>query len=110
MAAAPALIHECSHKQSSCQVRIHFHNAYELLFVKKGNMRSNINGRVYDGSPGAVFGIGRFEEHELESRSAEYERWYVILDATRGVLLITVRLLLAPLRNRVAVFFHRFDV
>ena len=70
MAAAPALIHECSHKQSSCQVRIHFHNAYELLFVKKGNMRININGNVYDGSPGSVFVIGRFEEHELEARSA----------------------------------------
>ena len=110
MAAAPALIHECSHKQSSCQVRIHFHNAYELLFVKKGNMRININGRVYDGSPGSVFVIGRFEEHELESRSAEYERWYVILDATRVEQLITERRLLAPLRNRGADFCHRIDV
>lgn len=110
MAAAPSLIHECSHKQSSCQVRIHFHNAYELLFVKKGNMRININGRVYDGSPGSVFVIGRFEEHELEARSAEYERWYVILDATHVEQLITERRLLAPLRNRGADFCHRIDV
>lgn len=52
---SPALIHECSHKQSAYQVRIHFHNAYELLFVKKGTIRININGKIYDGSSGSVF-------------------------------------------------------
>ena len=103
---SPALIHECSHKQSAYQVRIHFHNAYELLFVKKGTIRININGKIYDGSSGSVFVIGRFEEHELESRSAEYERWYAIIDASRVEQLITERRLLAPLRNRGADFSH----
>ena len=107
---SPALIHECSHKQSAYQVRIHFHNAYELLFVKKGTIRININGKIYDGSSGSVFVIGRFEEHELESRSAEYERWDAIIDASRVEQLITERRLLAPLRNRGADFSHRFDI
>lgn len=106
----PALIHECSHKQSAYQVRIHFHNAYELLFVTKGHIRININGKEYDGGPGSVFGISRFEEHELVFRSAEYERWYVIIDASRVEQLITERRLLAPLRNRGADFCHRIDV
>ena len=73
-------------------------------------MRININGRVYDGSPGSVFVIGRFEEHELESRSAEYERWYVIPMPHALSSLITERRLLAPLRNRGADFCHRIDV
>ena len=85
---SPALIHECSHKQSAYQVRIHFHNAYELLFVKKGTIRININGKIYDGSSGSVF----------------------VIDASRVEQLITERRLLAPLRNRGADFSHRFDI
>lgn len=107
---AAALIHECSYKCSSHQVRIHFHNAYDLLFVQKSTMRIRINGKVYNGSPGSVFVIGRFEEHELVFRSAEYERWYAIIDATRVAQLITERRLLAPLRNRGANFSHQFEL
>lgn len=104
------LLHECCYRDSSVNVRIHFHNAYELLYVKNGEIRINIDNNVYEGKRGSVFVIGCFEDHELELRNALYERYYVILDPVRLEYLITDRRLIAPLRNRPKGFCHRFDV
>ena len=105
-----ALVQECCFKDSDVNIRIHFHNAYELLFVKTGKIRINIDNNTYEGEAGSVFVIGCFEEHSLELRSALYERYYVILDPLRLEYLITDRRLMAPLRNRPKGFCHRFDV
>lgn len=107
---ASELVHECCFKDSDCSIRIHFHNAYELLFVKTGQIRIDIDGAVYEGGPGSLFVIGRFEEHALALRTPVYERYYVIIDPVRVERLIADRRLLAPLRNRPAGFCHVFDV
>lgn len=54
--------------------------------------------------------IGRLEEHELEVRTEEYERNYVILDPVRLEHMIGDRRLLFPLRNRPKDFCHKFDL
>lgn len=94
------LVQECVYKDSDYNIRIHFHNAYELLFVKTGQIQINIDGAAYAGGPGSLFVIGRFEEHSLELRTAEYERYYIILDPAQVERLIADRRLLSPLRNR----------
>lgn len=110
MDAPERLIQECCYKSSDCTIRIHFHNAYELLLVRKGSISIRIDGQTYEAGPGALFVIGRFEEHSLEIRSAEYERSYLILDPVRLERLLTDRRLLFPLRNRPPDFRHLFDV
>lgn len=106
----PAVVQECCFKDSDTSIRIHFHNAYELLFIRKGHIRIQIAGTVYEGGPGSVFVIGRFEEHSLELRTAVYERYYVILDPDLAERLVTDRRLLMPLRNRPRGFCHCYDV
>lgn len=64
MAEKP-LVQECCFKDSDVNIRIHFHNAYELLFVKTGEIRINIDNNTYEGEAGSVFVIGCFEEHSL---------------------------------------------
>lgn len=104
------LVHECCFKRSDFTIRIHFHNAYELLFVRRGSISIRIGEQTYQAGAGTIFVIGRFEEHSLEVRSAEYERSYLILDPLRLEQLLTDRRLLFPLRNRPAGFQHLFDV
>ena len=105
-----AVIQECCFKDSDTSIRIHFHNAYELLFIRTGHIRIHIGDAVYDGGPGSVFVIGRFEEHFLELRTPIYERYYVILNPDMTERLITDRRLLMPLRSRPKGFCHRYDV
>ncbi len=106
----PTLIRECAHRDSAGPVHIHFHNAYELLFIKNGRIRITIDGMVYDGGPGSIFVIGRFEEHTLTILSKVYDRWFLIIDPDRIGHLITDRRLLSALRNRPKDFSHRFDL
>ena len=106
----PALIRECVHRSNAGPVNIHFHNAYELLFIKNGRVRLTVSGIDYDGGPGAMFVLGRFEEHTLTVLSEEYDRWFLIIDPDRIGQLITERRLLSPLRNRPEAFTHRFNL
>lgn len=105
-----ALVLESCHKHSDCTIRIHFHNAYELLFVRHGMISIRIDNRAYSAGPGSLLVIGRLEEHSLEVRTTEYDRNYVILDPIRLASLIGDRRLLFPLRNRPKGFSHRFDL
>ncbi len=105
-----AVMQECCFKDSDTAIRIHFHNAYELLFIREGHIRIHIGDAAYDGGPGSVFVIGRFEEHSLELRTPVYERYYVILNPDMTERLITDRRLLMPLRSRPQGFCHRYDV
>lgn len=105
-----AVIQECCFKDSDASIRIHFHNAYELLFIREGYIRIQIGDAVYEGGPGSVFVIGRFEEHFLELRTPIYERYYIILNPDMTERLITDRRLLMPLRSRPKGFCHRYDV
>ncbi|MGM9539040.1 MAG: helix-turn-helix domain-containing protein [Candidatus Onthomonas sp.] len=110
MESVAPLVHECCHKDSDCTIRIHFHNACELLFIRRGAISIRIDGRAYDAGPGALLVIGRLEEHDIQVHSAEYERDYVIFDPAQLEHLMTDRRLLAPLRNRPEGFSHLFDL
>lgn len=110
MEPAVPLVHECCHKDSDCTIRIHFHNACELLFVRRGAISIRIDDRAYDAGPGALLVIGRLEEHSIQVHSAEYERDYVIFDPARLERLSGERRLLSPLRNRPEGFSHLFDL
>lgn len=105
-----SLIRECCFKDRDCTIRIHFHNAYELLFVRRGNISIRIDAQSYEAHAGSLLVIGRFEEHALEIRSPEYERSYMILDPVRLERMLIDRRLLFPLRNRPEGFCHLFDV
>ena len=110
MEAQTPLVLESCYKHSDCTIRIHFHNACELLFVRRGSISIRIDDCVYSAGQGSLLVIGRFEEHSLEVRTEEYERNYVILDPTRLERLIGDRRLLFPLRNRPKGFSHLFDL
>lgn len=109
MEQKPVVI-ECRYRNSGTVVQTHFHNAYELLFIKQGRIRLHVGETVYDGGPGSVFLIGRFEEHFSELCTPVYERYYVTLDPEMTERLIPDRRLLAPLRSRPGNFCHRYDV
>lgn len=109
MEQRPVVI-ECCYRDSAMKVQTHFHNAYELLFVKNGRIRLHVGGSSYEGGPGSVFLMGRFEEHQLEHSSPDYERYYVTLDPEMTERLLPDRRLLALLRSRPRDFCHHYDV
>lgn len=61
MEAQTPLVLESCYKHSDCTIRIHFHNACELLFVRRGSISIRIDDCVYSAGPGSLLVIGRFE-------------------------------------------------
>lgn len=99
-----ALIQECRHQSSEASFHLHFHNAYELIYICRGEIRMRMGGeRFVAAGPSLIF-ISRFEEHAIEILEAPYERYYVLLCAETADRLIGDRRLMSVFKNRPAGF------
>ena len=72
------LIRECVHATKGDSLKFHFHDDFEIIYVKKGSARIFINEGQYLLKRGSIVFIGRLEEHSVEILSKDYERYYII--------------------------------
>ena len=65
--------------EDSPRIDSHTHPACELIFVREGEVRIQIDGRQYLAGPGTLTLIGALEQHELEVVKQPYIRHFCIL-------------------------------
>lgn len=104
------LINECIYSDQSGSLKHHFHDDFEILYVKTGTARISINGHEYTINRGSVVFISRLEGHSLEVLSDVYERYYIIPCSDQLEQFISDARLLFVFRNRSADFQHCVDL
>ncbi len=57
----------------------HYHNGYELIFVKRGQLAVSIGEESYQATDGTLILVGNLENHTLRVDSTVYERYFVNL-------------------------------
>ena len=103
------LVQECKFQDSEQGFQVHFHNAYELLFVKKGAVRIQISSSLYTARAPALVFISNFEEHSIEPVEIPYERYYAIFSSAQADKLVGEAVLTSVFKNRPPGFCHVFD-
>ena len=88
----------------------HFHNAYELILVKRGSASIIISNRKYDLKANSLVFVGSFEEHSLIMTSDIYERYFLILSPTYVNKYINEPKILHFLKNRPKWFLHVVNI
>ncbi|MCI8442789.1 MAG: AraC family transcriptional regulator [Provencibacterium sp.] len=102
------LLLECRHQISDQSFFLHFHNDYELLYVRSGAIRMRMGESRYEIHEPSLIFISRFEEHSIEILSTPYERYYAIFCAETADRLIGDMRLMSVFKNRPAGFSHLF--
>lgn len=82
------------------EMYLHFHNSYEMIYIKSGKATFKINEKVYNAEPGSIIFLSNLEKHELKVTQYPYERYF---------MLINPDYLLSEIKNPVlsSVFRHR---
>lgn len=71
------LLHECVYGGGH-SLRDHFHDNFEIIYVRGGTARLTMRDRSFDLRRGSVVFIGKLEAHAMEARE-DYRRFYAVL-------------------------------
>lgn len=66
------------HAEDDFPLSTHTHPACELIFIKRGSVRVQVNRKRYEAGAGSLVLIGALEQHELEITGRPYERYFCI--------------------------------
>lgn len=58
----------------------HFHNAYEMLFIREGSGRIEVSGHEYPVGPNTLMFFSNLEEHVTKIEKRPFRRYFVKLD------------------------------
>lgn len=58
----------------------HFHNAYEMLFIRKGSGSIEVSGQEYQVEPNMLMFFSNLEEHVTRIKTFPFHRYFVKLD------------------------------
>lgn len=92
------------------QKDIHFHNEYELIFVKKGHVKVTAGDARYTAHENHLILISNLEQHSVQNLDEVYERYCVTLDVSTADLYLGHTRLLSLLKNHPQGFSHVIDV
>jgi len=84
----------------------HTHNNYQIIYIRKGSFRMEIEKNCYDvEGPSLVF-ISNFEQHSIEAVSGEYQKIFINLAPNFVETVLQSRQLLSIFCNRPEGFVH----
>ena len=104
------LVRTCSFSIDNTPLKEHYHDEYELLYVKKGHAKLCVESKNYTLSAGTLVFLSRQEDHRLYDLSCDYERYFVIIYANALDLLISHPWLSSLFRNRPTSFSHIYNM
>ena len=58
----------------------HFHNAYEMLFIRQGSGSIEVSGQEYQVEPNMLMFFSNLEEHVTRITTLPFRRYFVKLD------------------------------
>lgn len=62
------------------EMNLHFHNSYEMIYIKQGKAIFKINNKDYTVSPGSIIFLSNLEKHELKVVEYPYERYFMLIN------------------------------
>ncbi len=84
----------------------HYHDAHQIIYIKKGKIRVKIENEECEAESGSLIILSRFEEHEIEPLTREYERYSVVISPEAITSDIDEYILSSVLTNRFEGFLH----
>ncbi len=84
----------------------HYHDAHQIIYIKKGKIRVKIENKEYEAERGTLIILSRFEQHEIEVKTPQYERYSVIISPETITSDIDEYILSSALTNRFEGFSH----
>ena len=84
----------------------HYHNGYELIFVKRGRITVTIQNESFPADDGTLILISNLENHTIRVDSLEYERYFVNLSTKECDKALSSLELIALLKFRPDGFRH----
>lgn len=104
------LLERCQYSDHFNPIHTHFHSNYELIYIKNGSARIQIESKSYPLRRGSLIFISRLEAHAITASSGDYERYFVIIKGDHLDDLVANPRLTSVFRNRPAAFCHVFDM
>ncbi len=105
-----ALVENAGYKANLFDFAPHTHNCYEIIYLKQGILRVQIEGKIYRAVGPSLIFLSKLETHSLKVEGNVYERYWLCISSARASNLIRNYKLLTLLSNRHEDFCHVLDV
>ena len=92
------------------EMKVHFHNSFELVYVVEGASRFNINGKIYTVTPKSIVFISNLENHELKVLEYPYKRYCMLIKPEYLNTVLNEPVLISILKYRPEDFCHVIDL
>ena len=104
------LISECRYNQDVHSMKLHYHNAFEIIYVEKGEIEFLVGEHLYHAADKTLIFISNFEDHSIRILSPEYRRYYLLIEPQALDRLSFDPRLMSIFKSRPADFNHCVDV
>ncbi|OGO11723.1 MAG: hypothetical protein A2029_05795 [Chloroflexi bacterium RBG_19FT_COMBO_47_9] len=104
------LFRDCKYSSDQTPLNQHYHDNYEVLYIRNGISSLKVGDRSYTLKRGSLVFISRLEDHSITILSGNYERYFIIICSERLDQLIGDTRLASIFRNRPPSYSHVFDV
>lgn len=88
------------------EMKPHFHNCYEIIFVTEGKAQMKINNRLYDVEENSMAFISNLESHELIVKRYPYKRYFILIKPGYLQTVINEPVLTSIFKHRPSHFNH----
>ena len=85
---------------------IHFHNAYEIIYIVEGTVKFEVNNKNYFANNNSMIFVSNLESHELKVLTYPYKRFFILIDSGSVNSLIADPILASIFKHRPEHFNH----
>lgn len=61
------------------ELKPHFHNCYEIIFLLEGRIEFKINNKIYTADSSSIIFVSNLESHELKVLNYPYKRFFILI-------------------------------
>lgn len=87
-------------------IRNHYHNSYQIIYVVEGEAEFTISGKTYEVKNNSLIIINNLEHHSLKFKGNLYRRYYILIKPDHFQVLVNEPVLLSILKHRPDNFNH----
>lgn len=88
------------------EMKTHFHNSHEIIYVLEGTAQFNINNKIYTCESNSLLFISNLESHELKVIKYPYKRYFLLIKPDYFHSILKEPVLASILKNRPEHFTH----
>jgi AraC-type DNA-binding domain-containing proteins len=92
------------------EMNLHFHNCYEMIYIKSGRAIFRVGDKVYNTNPGSIIFLSNLEKHELKVIEYPYERYFMLVNPEYLLSEIKNPVLSSIFRHRPEHFTHMLNI